>query len=58
LFAVKVLKYGKKTGFFGPFGLSPVIVHHWDNLEGGFEVDTSRCFLGNQRFEILASQLD
>ncbi|HVP21885.1 MAG TPA: hypothetical protein VMS73_08495 [Anaerolineaceae bacterium] len=44
--------------FFGPFGLSLVIVPHWNNFEGGSEVDTSRCFVGRQRFEILASQLD
>ena len=44
--------------FFQPFGLSLVIVPHWNNSEGGTEVDTSRCFVGRQRFDPLADQLD
>jgi cyanophycinase-like exopeptidase len=44
--------------FFAPFGLSLVIIPHWNNFEGGSDVDTSRCFIGRQRFEVLAAQLD
>jgi len=44
--------------FFSPFGLSLVIVPHWNNAEGGTEVDTSRCFVGQVRFDPLAAQLD
>ncbi len=44
--------------FFGPYGLSMIVVPHWNNSEGGTEVDTSRCFIGQQRFEMLLDQLD
>jgi ribosomal protein S16 len=39
------------------FGLSCVIVPHWNNAEGGKELDTSRCFIGKERFETLAALL-
>ncbi len=44
--------------FFAPYGLSMIIVPHWNNSEGGTEVDTSRCFIGQQRFDQLIDQLD
>ena len=34
----------------GPYGLQVVFVPHWDNREGGAELDTSRCFMGQERF--------
>ncbi|NMC79566.1 MAG: cysteinyl-tRNA synthetase [Chloroflexi bacterium] len=40
-----------------PFGLSLVVVSHWDNTDGGAELDTSRCFVGKARFEKLQAQL-
>jgi hypothetical protein len=43
--------------FFGAFGLSLVLIPHWDNAEGGAELDTSRCFMGQTRFETLLSLL-
>ena len=36
-----------------PFGLSLTFVPHWDNNDGGEELDTSRCFMGLVRFEQL-----
>ena len=39
------------------FGLELAIVPHWDNREGGAHLDTSRCFMGRQRFEPLRQQL-
>jgi len=42
---------------FGAFGLSLAIVSHWDNKEGGAELDTSRGFLGRARFERLLALL-
>lgn len=37
-------------------GLEAVVVPHWNNTEGqGF--DTSRCYMGRRRFEILRAQL-
>jgi hypothetical protein len=43
--------------FFAPYGLSPVFVPHWNNAEGGPELDTSRCFMGQTRFEQLSALL-
>lgn len=42
---------------FGPYGLKLVFVPHWNNAEGGAELDTSRCFMGRSRFEILQTML-
>lgn len=39
------------------FGLRAVIVPHWNNAEGGNH-DTSRCYIGERRFSVLASELD
>lgn len=36
---------------FGPLGLRLSVVPHWNNAEGGPGVDTSRCFIGRERFE-------
>ena len=36
--------------FFGDFGLHISFVPHWNNAEGGVDLDTSRCFVGMERF--------
>jgi hypothetical protein len=36
--------------FFGDFGLHISFVPHWNNAEGGVDLDTSRCFIGMDRF--------
>lgn len=36
--------------FFKPYGLSLVLVPHWNNKEGGAELDTSRAYMGQERF--------
>ena len=36
--------------FFGMYGLSLVLIPHWNNREGGAELDTSRCFMGQRAF--------
>ena len=41
----------------GAFGLPLVFVPHWDNTDGGEELDTSRCFMGKERFELLVNML-
>ena len=41
----------------GAFGLALVFVPHWNNQEGGVELDTSRCFMGQARFSRLYTQL-
>jgi hypothetical protein len=42
---------------FGAYGLKLVFVPHWNNTEGGEELDTSRCFMGRSRFERLQAML-
>ena len=36
--------------FFGDFGLHISFIPHWNNAEGGVDLDTSRCFVGMDRF--------
>jgi cyanophycinase-like exopeptidase len=40
-----------------PFGLSLVVIPHWNNQDGGDELDTSRCFIGQARFDPLVEML-
>lgn len=42
---------------FGKYGLSLVFIPHWNNNEGGEELDTSRCFMGKSRFAQLVEML-
>lgn len=42
---------------FKSFGLSLSCVPHWNNTDGGADVDTSRCFLGMERFVEWCSHL-
>jgi hypothetical protein len=37
--------------FFSDFGLHVSFIPHWNNAEGGVDLDTSRCFMGMERFE-------
>lgn len=41
----------------GAYGLSLAIIPHWNNTDGGAELDTSRCYMGRNRFEQLLSYL-
>lgn len=43
--------------FFNLYGLKLVFIPHWNNQEGGAELDTSRCFMGEARFERLMEML-
>lgn len=43
--------------FFGHFGIPMVIVPHWNNKDGGDELDTSHCYIGTERYEQLLSLL-
>jgi hypothetical protein len=43
--------------FFGFFGLPLVFIPHWNNHDGGTQLDTSRCFLGQVRFTHLSEML-
>ncbi len=35
---------------FSDFGVTLSLIPHWNNAEGGTDLDTSRCFLGMERF--------
>jgi hypothetical protein len=36
--------------FFDDFGLHLSFIPHWNNADGGVDLDTSRCFVGMDRF--------
>jgi hypothetical protein len=42
---------------FGLYGLPLVFIPHWNNNDGGDELDTSRCFMGQSRFARLMELL-
>jgi cyanophycinase-like exopeptidase len=44
------LHWKEGLDFFGLYGLPIVFIPHWNNREGGSELDTSRCFMGKERF--------
>ncbi|MFN8465972.1 MAG: hypothetical protein U0X20_10490 [Caldilineaceae bacterium] len=39
--------------FFAAYGLELILVSHWNNADGGSVLDTSRCYLGEPRFQAL-----
>lgn len=51
------LHWQQGLNFFAPFGLDLALVPHWNNQEGGAELDTSCCFMGRARFAELQSLL-
>jgi hypothetical protein len=44
------LHWQEGLDLLGPYGLSLVFISHWNNTEGGANLDTSRCFMGQTRF--------
>jgi len=42
---------------FADFGLPLSLIPHWNNADGGADVDTSRCFVGMERFSQWCAQL-
>jgi hypothetical protein len=59
----EIYKVGEELGWraglnlLGPFGRNVAIVPHWNNREGGEELDTSHSFMGLERFERLLELL-
>lgn len=51
------LHWKEGLDFFGPYGLPLVFVPHWNNHDGGAELDTSRCFMGQSRFSQLMEMI-
>ncbi|MBI3980903.1 cysteinyl-tRNA synthetase [Candidatus Microgenomates bacterium] len=43
--------------FFGQWDLNFSVIPHWNNKEGGTEIDTSYCYLGKKRFSLLKKLL-
>lgn len=41
----------------GQYGLSVTFVPHWNNNDGGAALDTSRCYVGRERFEAMLAML-
>jgi hypothetical protein len=44
------LHWKKGLDFFAAFGQPLIFIPHWNNNDGGDELDTSRCFMGQARF--------
>lgn len=44
-------------GIFDDFGVPLSFIPHWNNTDGGQDVDTSRCFIGRERFDAWCGQL-
>ena len=42
---------------FADFSLPLSFIPHWNNAEGGADLDTSRCFVGRERFALWQAQL-
>jgi hypothetical protein len=42
---------------FADYGMHLSFVPHWNNADGGLDLDTSRCFVGMERFELWRSSL-
>jgi hypothetical protein len=48
-----------KTGLnlFADYGLPVSFIPHWNNADGGDDLDTSRCFVGMERFDLWCKSL-
>ena len=51
------LHWAPGLSIFAAYGLDLAIVTHWNNREGGAELDTSRCYMGEARFRRLRALL-
>jgi len=51
------LRWEPGLDIFGPYGLDLTVVTHWNNKEGGRDLDTSRCYMGQARFDRLCELL-
>jgi len=51
------LHWKRGLNFFGDFGLDLVFISHWNNNDGGEVLDTSRCYMGQDRYNRLIEML-
>jgi hypothetical protein len=60
----EIYKVGEDTHWkdgldlLGPYGAKVAFIPHWDNRDGGEELDTTHCFLGEPRFVEMMNRLD
>ncbi len=47
----------KGLNLFDDFGMHLSFVPHWNNADGGLDLDTSRCFIGMERFDVWCKSL-
>lgn len=52
------LYWEEGLNIFENFGFKLAIITHWNNKEGGEKLDTSRCYMGQERFDKLLGMLD
>ena len=51
------LHWQEGLNFWQPLGLDFTVIPHWNNNDGGQDLDTSRCYLGQARFQALQNLL-
>lgn len=51
------LHWKQGLDLFALYGMSLVFIPHWNNNDGGKDLDTSRCFMGKRRFASLMELL-
>jgi cyanophycinase-like exopeptidase len=51
------LHWQEGLDLLAPFGLNLAIVSHWNNTDGGADLDTSHCFVGKERFDEMLRML-
>ncbi len=51
------LHWAPGLDLLAPFGLQLLVVSHWNNSDGGAGLDTSRCYVGRERFDRLRALL-
>ena len=51
------IHWKRGINYFADYGLSLTLVPHWNNNDGGTELDTSRCYIGQSRFDLMLEML-
>ena len=51
------LHWREGLSLFGCYGAQLAVIPHWNNTDGGADLDTSRCFMGKARFAALEARL-
>ena len=51
------LHWNTGLDFFLPYQLPLIFIPHWNNQDGGKNLDTSRCYMGKSRFNKLVKML-